>query len=83
MTQQEINQAEWDNPRNWGGTKWLTVYFAKDDTRIWVPKAPPAKGKTVNLAHRGGVLWMVGINVGVLLCLILGSCATFAFMYFR
>ncbi len=66
MSDNENCKAEWDNPDNWGGSKMLTVYFSKKDPRIWVPKRVTSSGYTVNLAHAGGVLWMVGICVGLL-----------------
>ena len=70
QTQADINKAEWDNGDNWGGPKWLSVYFSKRDTRIWVPQQPPSKGRTVNLAHTGGLMWMIGICIGVIVLII-------------
>jgi len=32
-TQDELNQAEWENPDNW-----TTIYFSKKDSRSWIPK---------------------------------------------
>jgi uncharacterized membrane protein len=69
--QKEINAREWLNPDNWGGPKALAVYFSKRDSRIWVPQQSPALGWTVNLAHTGGLLWMVGICVGMILAMAL------------
>lgn len=68
--QQEINQAEWLSADNWGGPKMLAVYFSKKDNRIWVPQQRPSIGCTLNLAHTGGVLWLVGICVGIIMVMV-------------
>jgi uncharacterized membrane protein len=68
--QQEINHAEWVNERNWGGPKALAVYFSKKDNRVWVPQQKPSIGWTLNLAHKGGVLWLVGICVGIIMIMV-------------
>ena len=68
--QQEINHAEWLNADNWGGPKTLAVYFSKKDTRVWVPQQKPSIGWTLNLAHTGGVLWLVGICVGIIMVMV-------------
>ena len=68
--QQEINHAEWLNAENWGGPKALAVYFSKKDTRVWIPQQKPAIGWTLNLAHTGGVLWLVGICVGMIVVMV-------------
>ncbi len=65
--QQEINHSEWLHADNWGGPKTLAVYFSKKDNRIWVPQQKPSIGWTVNLAHTGGVLWLVGICIGMIM----------------
>lgn len=67
--QAEINDREWGNPENWGGPQNLAVYFSKKDTRIWVPQHKPSIGWTLNLAHTGGIMWMVGICVGMIVML--------------
>ena len=68
-TQDEIDRAEWENEENWGATGHLanfaSVYFCKKDTRTWVPKKADGAGWTINLAHRGGVLWLLGVLIGV------------------
>ena len=65
MTQDEINQAEWENPANWTkGSKLFCVYFSHKDTRTWVPKLYPWMGSTMNLGQVGGVLWL-GTENGV------------------
>lgn len=70
LAQKEINQAEWRNPDNWGGSKALAIYFSKKDRRIWVPPQKPSIGWTVNLAHTGGVFWLIGICVGLIVVMI-------------
>ena len=69
--QKEVNLAEWNNQDNWGGPKTLAVYFSKKDSRIWVPQQRPAIGCTLNLAHTGGVVWLVGICVGIIFLMVL------------
>jgi len=38
MDQRMINEAEWSHPDNWSGPKWISVYFSKRDSRVWVAK---------------------------------------------
>ena len=71
MDQYEVNRTEWENPDNWTGPKWISVYFSKRDTRTWVPKQIPALGWTVNLGKTAGVFWLVGFVVGLPLLVIL------------
>lgn len=74
MDQNEINQAEWDNPTNWtDGPKWLCVYFSHKDSRTWVPKRIPWMGATVNLAKPGGVAWLIGFIIGIPLFIVVVS----------
>lgn len=68
-TQEEINQAEWENPDNWSGPKWIAFYFSKRDTRTWVPKRIPAMGWTINLGTHAGVYWLLSFLIGVPLLL--------------
>ena len=68
--QQEINHAEWLSADNWGGPKMLAVYFSKKDNRVWIPQQKPSIGWTLNIAHTGGVLWLVGICVGIILVMV-------------
>ncbi len=77
MGQDEINESEWRNPDNWGGPKWIAVYFSKNDSRTWVPKRVLSLGWTMNLAHTPGVYWLTGVMVGVPLFLI----AVFGFIF--
>jgi uncharacterized membrane protein len=60
MTQDEINQAEWENPANWSDTI-VGIYFSKRDTRVWVPKRIPSWGWTLNLGHASSAWWLVGL----------------------
>ena len=55
MTQKEINESEWRDPRNWQ-VGWLGVYYARRDTRIFVPKRNRWLGFTLNFAHPQAVL---------------------------
>jgi hypothetical protein len=59
--QDAINDAEWRDPRNWTGPKWLSVYYSKRDSRVWVPKQIPMLGWTVNLGHPKGLAVLLGL----------------------
>jgi len=79
MPQEEINQKEWENPSNWHGFKWISVYCSKKDTRIFVPKQLPwmglwSKKATPNFGHPLGIAFfsliiavIIGIAIFVLL----------------
>lgn len=49
MTQQEINQQEWENPANWS----LLTYSSPRDRRVFVPKRRGV-GVTMNFGHKNG-----------------------------
>ena len=51
--QKQINKAEWENEENWSGG-FLSLYFSKRDTRVWVPKRRPRMGLTLNLGRSAG-----------------------------
>jgi uncharacterized membrane protein len=63
--QKSINRAEWSNPDNWGGPRWISVYFSKKDSRTWVPKQIPWMGWTLNLAKTAGVVTFLLIIIGL------------------
>ena len=74
MTQDEVNKSEWSNAENWGGPKWLSMYFNKKVTRTRVPKQIPWMGlwcpkATPNFARTFGVVSFLLI----ILMLCLGS----------
>ena len=58
MTQDEINQAEWENPDNWTGPPGLSLYFSKLDSRCFVPKQLRGFGPTMNLGRVSGFYWL-------------------------
>lgn len=64
--QTRANEAEWSNPANWTGPAWLSIYFSKRDSRVWVPKQIPALGWTVNLGNGRGALMTLAILLGTL-----------------
>ena len=70
MNQETINQSEWENPDNWTGPKWLSVYFSKRDSRVWVPKQMPCLGWTINLGRPGGLAWLLAVILGLPLLVI-------------
>jgi len=49
MTQDDINQSEWENPANWS----LLTYSSAKDSRIFVPKRRGV-GVTMNFGHKKG-----------------------------
>lgn len=77
--QAAINVEEWHDPDNWGGPRWLEVYFSKRDSRIWVPKRIRKLGWTVNLAHTGGVFWFFGIILGSMALVIASAVYTIGY----
>ena len=70
MNQETVNREEWENPDNWTGPRWLSVYFSKRDLRVWVPKQMPGLGWTVNLGRPGGVAWLFAVILGLPLLVI-------------
>ena len=58
MNIKTLNQNEWHNTGNWSRMGLFGIYFSKADTRLWVPKATPAFGWTLNFGHRHSVLWL-------------------------
>jgi len=79
VSQEKINRSEWENPDNWGGPVFMSLYFSKRDSRIWVPKQIPWTGWTVNLAHTGGVLWFFAVIVGAMLLVVASAFYTIAY----
>ena len=65
VDQKSINKAEWSNPDNWGGPRWMSLYFSKKDSRTWVPKQIPWMGWTLNLAKTSGVVTFLLILIGL------------------
>ena len=66
MNQDEINQADWENPDNWTkGSKLMCVHFSHKDSRTWVPKRIPWMGVTMNLGKVAGVAWLTGFLVSI------------------
>jgi uncharacterized membrane protein len=65
MNQKAINETEWKDASNWTGPQWLSVYFSKRDSRVWVPKQIPALGWTLNLGKPAGVFWLTALIIGL------------------
>ncbi|NYZ63692.1 hypothetical protein [Luteimonas deserti] len=59
MDRNERNARAWQSPDNWIGPRWLGLYRAADDDRLWVPKVPRVLGWTINLAKPVGVAMLV------------------------
>lgn len=66
MEKRERNARAWADPANWIGPRWLGLYRARHDSRVWVPKYPKVLGWTVNLARRGGVAILLALIAVVL-----------------
>lgn len=67
-----LNQQEWERAENWSG--WLGLYRSGHDTRLWVPKRNPARGRTLNFAHRAAwwsLLGLFTVPLGVLVLFVL------------
>lgn len=65
MNQEAINETEWRDSSNWTGPGWLSVYFSKRDSRVWVPKRIPGLGWTLNLGRPAGLFWLTAFVVGL------------------
>ena len=75
-SQDEINQAEWEDPNNW-----TTIYFSKKDSRAWVPKRNPKHGSTVNFGNPSGARWIYYFfGIFLLIGLIFGVSIASVFM---
>ena len=59
VNQEEINQAEWENPDNLTGPRGLSIYFSKRDSRCFVPKQIKGLGPTMNLGKASGFAWLL------------------------
>ena len=67
MTQEEINDREWNKHENWtSDSTLLSVYFSHADSRWLVPKRNPAHGWTLNLATPKGVAGLLACILGPL-----------------
>lgn len=76
MDQNRIDQAEWENRRNWTGPRWASVYCSRIDSRTVVPKQVPWRGWTLNLGKTSGVFWLIAAIAGIPLLVILVSTMT-------
>ena len=56
MTQEDINQAEWNDPKNWA----TLAYYSRKDSRMIVPKRR-GFGVTVNFGNKNGVVLFVAL----------------------
>ncbi len=73
ITQEVINQTEWENPDNW-----TTIYFSKKDSRSMVPKRNPKHGVTINFGNKYGARWIYYLflfffAIGLLIGFAIGS----------
>ena len=66
MTQDEINQLEWENPANWS----LLTYSSARDSRRFVPKRKGI-GVTINFGHTNGKVTFVVILLLLMLPLMI------------
>jgi len=71
MTQNEINEKEWERQTNW---KYFLFYYSEEDTRVWVPKKPKWMGWTLNFAKKQSYIWsfvLLFIPIAILLIIVL------------
>jgi uncharacterized membrane protein len=81
ITQDKINNSEWQDPDNWGEPKYWGLYFSKEDSRIKVPKRNPSMGWTINVGHRSAPFWLFGIfGLFYLLGFLIGGGLTYILM---
>jgi uncharacterized membrane protein len=64
-------RRQWADPAHWSGPAWASLYFNKQDPRLWVPKRVPAMGWTVNFGHPRGWLALLAIVVGPVLFVVI------------
>jgi len=57
----DTNIAAWNDEKNWSRFGLSGIYFSKVDSRLWVPKARPGLGWTINFAHRGAVAMLLAV----------------------
>lgn len=74
MTQNDINQGEWENRENWT----ILTYNSPRDSRLFVPKRR-GYGWTINFGHsRGKILFGAFLAVPmVIFCVIWFACVHF------
>jgi uncharacterized membrane protein len=56
MTQDDINQSEWNDSANWS----VLIYSSRKDSRIFVPKRR-GFGLTINFGHKNGKVLFVAL----------------------
>jgi uncharacterized membrane protein len=62
VNQDEIDQAEWENPANWSG--FMGLYRSERDSRPWVPKRPgQGPGMAPNMAKPGSKTFFWGLAI--------------------
>ena len=61
MDTNQTNIAEWNDDKNWSRFGLLGIYFSKVDSRLWVPKATPGLGWTLNFAHSGAAAMLLTV----------------------
>ncbi|MBP6749459.1 MAG: hypothetical protein KA144_07460 [Xanthomonadaceae bacterium] len=57
-----IDRREWSDPTNWSRRSSFGVYFSKRDSRVWVPKAQPSRGWTLNFAHPAALVHFAALT---------------------
>lgn len=73
MTQQDINQMEWENPANWS----LLTYSSPRDSRVFVPKRRGV-GVTINFGHKNGKVSFLAILALLVLPALIYTLVSFA-----
>jgi len=73
MHDRKMADQEWRNPDNWSRRGLFGLYFSKRDPRLFVPKAAPSAGWTLNLA-RPAAVWILKALITLPVLLAVGLC---------
>jgi uncharacterized membrane protein len=72
MSTNQINIHEWNNGNNWSRMGLFGIYFSKTDTRLWVPKATPVFGWTLNFGHRFALPSLLAVITLPIMAIVIG-----------
>ena len=67
MTEDAVNDAEWENPANWYAG---FFYHSSRDTRVLVPQRGTGLGVTLNLSRPAGLAIGLAIAFGIVALII-------------
>lgn len=75
MHDRQIAEQQWRNPDNWSRRGRFGLYFSKHDPRLFVPKAVPWAGWTLNFAHPAAA-WVLKLLMLLPVLVLAGLAAT-------